>query len=238
MTQPPPAPRDFSLSAVSPGVRFLLLFGGLWFAIGSLVAIPFTVIGQPVWVDWQLDSRGVTRDVTPVGVEAGNMRVNKRQVYDLTVDLEGHRTVVSTLESELIERARRGQSVRVTYDPENPGHARLEGERASVIGPFVLIPGFFVVAGAVLLAVAWSQVNRARALFKSGEAALARVLSVEATMTRINRQRVFRVNYEFRAVTQSVTGSYSTTNPPAADSELWVLYAPEDPKRNTPYAPR
>jgi hypothetical protein len=122
-----------------------------------------------------------------------------------------------------------------TFCPQAPTHARLEGERASFFGPFILIPGFFALSGAILVTLGISRVNRVRALYANGEPALASVTSIERTATRVNGRPMLRVNYEFRAGVESATGDYLTPSPPEVRSEIWVLYAPGKPSNNSPY---
>ena len=235
MNQPPPPPREFPFSAAPFGVRFLLLFGLIWAAVGIIVTTVFSAIGGPPWADWVLDSRGVTADAAFVDARETSTRVNGRSQYELTVRAEETELHVRTTDFTLVDRAKAGQPVRVTWDRQDPGLARLDGERASLFGPFILIPGFFGVSGVVMVVLALVRVTRLRAIYRDGEAAQASIVAVESTSMRVNGQPMFRVRYEFRAGVDTASGSSLTANPPAAGGALWVLYVPGAPAKNMPF---
>lgn len=235
MLQPPPAPRDFPLSAAPFTVRFLLLFGGIWALVGTLVGGAFIAAGGGPWNDWLLDSRGVTSDATLVTARATNARVNGLTRYDLTLRAEATELHVSTTDLELLDAAKAGAPVRVQWDPVDPSRARLEGERASFFGLFILLPGFFAVTGWALVLGALSRLLRLRSIYRHGEPALAVIRSVEGTSMRENERPVYRAHYEFRAGMHGAHGSYTTVRPPAVGNELWVLYAPNDAAKNLPF---
>jgi hypothetical protein len=57
--RPPPAPRPVPSGARGWGASFLIVFGGIWAAVGLVLTVVFTLTGGPVWNDWILDRRGV-----------------------------------------------------------------------------------------------------------------------------------------------------------------------------------
>ena len=235
MNRPPPPPREFPFSAAPFGIRFLLLFGGIWAPVGVIVTVVFSAVGGPPWADWVLDSRGVTAQASYVDARPTSARVNGRTQYELTVRAEDTELHVRTTDFGLVDRAKAGQPVTVTWDRQDPTLARLDGERASFFGPFILIPGFFAVSGVVLVVLALTRLTRLRAIYRDGEAAQAAVVAVESTSMRVNGRPMFRAKYEFRAGVETVSGSYLTPNPPNAGGELWVLYVPGAPSKNTPF---
>lgn len=214
----------------------MLLFGAIWAAVGGFVTAIFVLVGGPPWADWLLDARGVTTDATLVDARATSTRLNGRTLYELTVRAEEAEVRVGTTDLGLVDRARQGQPLRVTWDRQNPSVARLEGERASFFGPFILIPALFGVSGVVLVVLSLGRLTRLRAIYRDGEAALAAVTAVERTTMRVNGRLMFRARYEFRAGVETTSGSYLTPTPPTAGGELWVLYVPGAPSKNTPYS--
>src|ERR1043165_5182069 len=80
-SEPPPAPRRFRWRALDAGSGFLLLFGGIWGLVGSILTVAFSLTGGPLWNDLILDRRAVAAQATPTSVDPTGMRVNNRRVF-------------------------------------------------------------------------------------------------------------------------------------------------------------
>lgn len=98
-------------------------------------------------------------------------------------------------------------------------------------GLAALIPLGGGVLGALLAGVGLVLGSRRRALYRDGTAAQARVLAVDPTNMRVNRQRVFRVTFTFSTPSGEVTTHDTSRVPPSPGATTWVVYDPARPER-------
>lgn len=103
------------------------------------------------------------------------------------------------------------------------------GERVSLFGPWLVLPGIMALAGAVLLVAGLLGWRRRRAIYVDGDAREAEVTAVERTAMRQNRQTVYRVRYRLR---DGTAGSWTTLQPPPPGARVWALVDPMDPTRS------
>lgn len=233
MSMPPPAPRPFPLAAASFAQKFLLLFGGIWAAVGVLISVIFTLVGGPIWNDWILDARGKDVEATIERTEPTNSYVNGRRVQELHLRFRDERGAEHEATAATTDDVITARPIRVvTYDPLLPARVRLKGESASFFGMFILIPLFFAVAGAVIAGVGVLGLLRVRDIYVNGAPAEAEVTKVEETSMRMNRRRVMRVHYAFDAMSGKVTGTVNTVVTPHVGQKLWVLHIPAEPHKN------
>jgi Protein of unknown function (DUF3592) len=234
---PPPAPRAFRLGALDAGTAFLLLFGGIWGLVGTILAIVLSVAGGPFWNDLILDRRGVAAEARLTSVEPTSMHVSGGSVYRIGytfADATGNTRAGSTgtTHPETIVGAGRQAPLAIEYDPEAPARSRLRGERASVIGLFGLLPLGFAVAGVLLFALGGRRAVRLRAIYVGGQAALATVTGIASSLMRVNGRRVMRVEYAFDTPSGRTQGRTTLRAPPPVGGTLWVIYDEGDPGRN------
>jgi hypothetical protein len=234
---PPPAPRPFRWGAVGAGPMFLLMFGGIWLFVGTLITTAFTAAGGPVWNDVILDRRGVQTQATPLGVEMTGSHVNGRYVQRIRfrfTDGSGAEQTGSagTTDWPTIARAQSGAPLAIEYDPRAPALARLTGGRASFFGWFVLLPLAFALVGAAIVRAGLRRALRVRTTYVHGEAVRAQVTALAPTAMRVNGRRVMRVDYLFDALTGRVTGQGSSLAPPPVGATIWVLYQPSSPQQS------
>lgn len=239
LTPPPPAPRPVPIAALGWNAGFLLLFGGIWAAVGLLVAGLFTALGGPVWNDWILDDRGVLAQAEALGARPTRTRVNRRTLYELRYrfsDGSGKTWTATsdTTSPSLIGAAEARSPLAIEYDPESPKRTRLRGESASVMGAAVFLPLGAGLVGTLLVAIGLVGALRVRGLYRRGQAAQARVTAVEATASRQNRRAVMRMRYCFQTPEGTVEGSWKTAHPQPAGATIWVLFDPASPARNLP----
>jgi hypothetical protein len=232
-------PRRFPLRALGSGTAFVLLFGGIWFAVGAIITTAFTAGGGGVWNDFILDRRGVTVDAAPIAVEPTNSSVNGRRVFRIVascLDRQGvSRTAGGgTTDPWLLAQAQQRRPMSIDYDPEDPGRARLTGGSASFFGWFVLFPLGFAVIGAALLANGARRGLRTRAIYVHGQAAEAEVTRISPTNMRMNGRRLMRVDYTFDALTGRAAGHTTSTAPPAVGHRMWIIYRSSVPADNVP----
>ncbi len=233
---PPLAPRPFRVRAIDAVSVFLLLFGGIWAVVDVAVVIGLSVAAGPFWNDPILDRRGVAVVATIDSVQRTQTRVNGRYVNRVActfVDAAGrtHATSVFTT-SFAVLGARPATPIMIQYDPQSPARARMQGERASMLGAFIFIPLGMGLWGIVLFALGLRRVSRLRSIYVHGQAVQATVTAVATTLMRVNGQRVMRVDYSFETIMGPARGRTSTRRPPPVGAPIWILYDGSDPKRS------
>ncbi len=211
-----------------------MIFGGIWLVVGSVLGAGFATADKPFWDDLILDQRGATADALVLRVERTGVSVNEHPVAEVVLRYEQHDAAWYTTRPP-----GEGETVRVEYDPQNPQRVRREGESASVMGFFLLLPFGFALTGAVLFGLGVVQTLRTRAIYVNGDAARGTVTGVAPTNMHLNNQRVYKVTYTFNTMTRgSAQGSFRTVRPPNPESSLWVLYQTDTPVRNVPWTQR
>lgn len=230
-------PRPFRLRAAGAGATFLLMFGGIWMLVGTVITIAFTIGGGPVWNDLVLDRRGLAADATPTALEPTGSRINGRAVVRIVytfTDKDGVARSGSsgTTNDVLLASASQRERLPIEYDPQAPQLSRVVGERASFFGWFILMPLGFAVVGAIVASRGVRRLLRVRQTYVHGHAILADVTSVVPTSMRVNRRRVMRVEYSFKVITGRVTGQTTSLDAPAVGARIWVLYSPSHPEQN------
>jgi hypothetical protein len=233
---PPLAPRPFRLRAIDAVSVFLLLFGGIWAVVDVPVVIGLSVAAGPFWNDLILDRRGVAVVATIDSVQRTQTRVNGRHVNRVACtffDAAGapHSTSALTTSFAVIG-APPTTPILIEYDPQSPARARMQGERASMLGALIFIPLGMSLVGIVLFALGLRRVSRLRDIYVHGQAVQATVSAVAATLMRVNGRRVMRVDYSFDMITGKTSGRTSTRTPPPVGAPIWILYDASDPKRS------
>lgn len=241
VSQLSPAPRAVPLGAMRSSAFFMLLFGGIWCAVGTLLTVVFLAVGGPPWDDWILDRRGVRVEAQPVGVEATSSRVNRQRVYEVRFRFKDRRGAeqhasMGTADSAILADAREGRALSVEYDPEEPSRVRFTGQLATIFGAAILLPLFFAAAGATIFLPGLVSARRTRRVYRDGDIAEARVTSVERTAVRQNRRRIMRMRYEFQGPAGLVAGEWRTAQPSQPGASIWVIYDRERPEENVPAA--
>lgn len=219
---------------------FLLLFGGIWAVVDVAVVIGLSVAAGPFWNDLILDRRGVAVVATIDSVQRTQTRLNGRYVNRVGCsfsDFAGRRQETSALTTSFeIIGAPPGTPISIEYDRQSPARARIQGERASMLGALIFIPLGMGLSGVVLFAFGVRRVSRLRDIYVHGQAVQATVIAVTATLMRVNGQRVMRVDYSFETTTGTITtttrGQTSTRTPPPVGAPLWVLCDSSDPQRS------
>jgi hypothetical protein len=233
---PPPSPRPFRSRAIDAMTAFLLLFGAIWAVVDLAVVIGLSAATGPAWNDLILDRRGVAAEASVTSVAPTSARVNGRSVYRVGytfTDAAGlARTTSSLTTASALIGAARGTPVAIAYDPQSPSRARLDGERASLVGLFILIPVGLALVGGIIFLLGLRRVAFIRAIYVHGQAVPAVVTAISRTPMRVNGRRVMRVDYSFETITGRVAGRTSTRDPPPVGGSLWVIYEASDPKRS------
>jgi hypothetical protein len=233
---PPPAPRPFRLGAIDAVSVFLLLFGGIWAVVGLVVGIALSAAAGPFWNDPILDRRGVAVVATIDSVERTHTRVNDRYVNRVACtfsDAAGMRQSTSALTTNFaVIGARPATPIAIEYDPQSPTRARLQGERASMLGALIFLPLGMGMVGSVLFAIGLRRVRRLRDIYVHGQAVVATVTAVAATLMRVNGRPVMRVDYSFDTIMGPARGRTSMRRPPPVGAPIWILHDGSDLKRS------
>lgn len=237
---PPPAPRFAPLGVATWNVRFSLSFFGGWAGIGFLVLVIFSVISRPIWDDWRLDRRGVRVDAQAVEVRTTSTSINDEDLMNLVLRFRDrrereHTAIIGTTNSAKIDIARAHGTLSIEYDPEDPSCARLEGESANALGLVgTLIPLGFVLTGAPFFLLALVRLQRARRIYRDGEAIQATVVQIVDTPSSENDETVKEMRYSFQTSRGPANGTWKMVNPPPAGAQVWIVYDPASPDNNVP----
>ena len=105
---------------------------------------------------------------------------------------------------------------------------------------FLLINLGFIVIGAVLFIRGFQKSLRTVKILRDGQAALGEISDVSLNYrVRINRRHPWIIQYSFKVLGSDYQGKLSTLSQPDADQvpgkAVYVLYQPDDPKKNTLY---
>jgi hypothetical protein len=105
---------------------------------------------------------------------------------------------------------------------------------------FTLFNLGFVVFGAIFFLRAFQKSLRTVKILRDGQAALGEISDVSMNYrVRINRRHPWVIQYSFKVFGGEYHGKLSTLSQPDADQApgkaIYVLYHPDDPKKNTLY---
>jgi len=171
----------------------LALMGGVFLAFG--LAFGWAFVPWNIGEDWALNSSDTaSAPAKVVSADRTNLSLNKRRVYryefTFTTPAGGRmRGACYTTGS----RWGAGDSAVAQYRPDRPALCRLAGARRTegdASSFFVLL---FPAIGAALVLWAVGARRGLRRLLERGEVAEARVIGVEATNLRVNKQTVYRI---------------------------------------------
>lgn len=233
---PPDPPRPMPFRAFGWGIKFLLLFGGIWFAVGVLLTSIFLLIGRPFWVDTALDERGISTQAEVVAVRRTHSTVNRQPVFAIEIAFQGtagrYSAVLPTHAYGAIRSAQTERVLSIEYDPEDPSVVRLQGGSASVFGRLALIPAPFGLIGGGLLVIAFLLALGERRSYVHGEAVQAEVIEVKGAVVKQNTRTLRRALYRYTVQGQAYEGSLQRVEPPAKGDKIWVYYDPQRPERS------
>lgn len=185
--------------------KFWLLFGGLWFGVGSLFAAAGGIV---LWQEAQREAR-LASDVGSASavVLSKSMRGGSRRERSFSIEYRFSAADGSVIEQRAeVDGASwralaEGDSFEVRYSRETPRVHRVPGENRDerVLGPaFAAVGGIFAVFGAVIL---WRTATRRALLARlavEGWRADAEVIEVGPTNFRLNRIPQWAIRYRYR----------------------------------------
>jgi hypothetical protein len=173
-----------------PGIVALAIFLGA--ALISWAFVPFTDVAA-LW-EWRGPVDRSTGMV--VSVHRTRTHVNNRAVLAVDFDHDARRDTSYGLSAPAV-----GATVDVEYPAGQPDRARIVGMRRRPLPPaLLLVPAGLLLAPVVLLAIALVRGLRWLRLLRSGTVVGATLVARDRTHMAANRQRVYRLTYEFQAL--------------------------------------
>lgn len=138
------------------------------------------------------------------------------------------------------------QDVTVEYVSDNPSLSRLEGARTGMFSPWVFcFLGLFEAVGLGFVGIGLKAGLKANQLLSRGQPALGRLVAKTPTGTRINKQTVYKLTFEFTAADGQRYRAEACSHQPydlEDEAQEELLYDPGQPSRavlldNLPGAP-
>ena len=232
-------PRPSFTDRVLSRVSFWTLFGSIWLTVG----LPFLLMTAFfAWQDWRLSTSGQTvnglvleKEVTRSGKTPSGPTFRHSVRYRFAGDgrtHEGTGEVTESTWSALVER----QPVSIEHVPGRLSLHRIAGtnrrmELAIFGGIGLLIGG----AGALIIRADWRRRRRVLRLQRTGVRAVAKVVSVEPSGLRVNREHLWTLRYEYRDNEHRVRQGRAQVT--AEDAERWkegdsgaILFDPAAPR--------
>lgn len=227
----------------------LIIFGGVFALFGSF----FVVVFFPVHFlsDWRLSASGTTRvselestkplEGTVTLVDETNMRINDTRVwsYDFEYAVAG-----STYRGRCYTTGHRwsaGDRVSIEHLPREPSLARIAGSRLSEGGAVGFVVLIFPLVGLCIAGAGIRARRKTAWLLHHGRLGEARVQGVEATNTKVNGRRVFKITLQLDGAgarqqeaavrtTSSELIWFASTRRESGEP-VYILYDPNKPRR-------
>lgn len=232
----PPAVRKEAMKRVP---LIITLMGLLFAAFG----VPFVGIFVPWRLpdDLSLSAGGVTApDAVVLREESTGMSENDRRVYRYVFEFEtaaGERMTGTCYRTGSSFQA--GQRVDAQYLSARPAVSRIAGTRLSPFGwggGFVII---FPIVGLCMVVFPLRSRGRLMRLLRRGRFATGRIVSVDATNVRVNKEMRHRVTVTFSHGFDTQTTTYAAygadvllaQQKQAAGESIGLLYDERDPRR-------
>lgn len=207
---PPPRP-------VTLGARAAVMFGGLR-QISWGVLLFFSLFIYIFGVDSELLSliefRGKLDTTTGkvLSVQSTSASDNKRRVMQVDYSYMIGDRPMSGASYTVAGPPQPGSTVTIEYRPDRPSSSRIVGLRARTFSAgsgFILLPFFGVLVVAVVNVFRGA---REAALLKQGALGFAKLVKKEPTTTRVNKQVVYRYDFELDLPPDAVDASYRASS--------------------------
>jgi hypothetical protein len=230
-----PPPRPVPLRVVCAAMLGIVGgMGAIFFLFGMIFVWIFA--GDINLLDeWRLARSTSTSQAIVTQVTGTSSSENDETVYRYTFSFETHEEKTVTAHSYSTGGLySEGTSVNVTYLPDKPGVARLEGTRLSTFSPWVLLfVSIFPLIGLVMLVASTVSGLSQVFLLSYGEIGGAHVLSSKLTGMSMNKQPVIEYRYELRTRDGQCYEGKSRALPSGRvgdEAEEPALYLPSNPK--------
>lgn len=215
---------------------FLNFFGWLWFgftmlfvwAFGSLTGfndVYFWFISPDIapGIITAIESTGASENDVPVYANHFTFRVERLEAEFQSVSYTtGQNFSIS-------------DTAEIEYLPGNPNIARIQNTRSGTFSPWVLcFVGIFPLVGLGMIGPGMYLGYKGNRLLKEGKMGLGRLVSKEPTNTRINKQTVYKLTFEFMAddgQTYQATARSHTPYNLEDEAQEQLVYDPRNPTR-------
>lgn len=167
------------------------------FAFGMLFFLVFAGQADISFVTMRGDLAIVEGRITEVQSTAASENKTRVMANHYEYSIAGRRlTGISYTTGESVEA---GQKVAVEYKPDDPLRSRIEGMRTDVFSSWALVVTLFPLAGLIVVYFAMRNGFRRVHLLGEGVFATGKLLAKTPTNTRVNKQRVYELTFEFQA---------------------------------------
>ena len=234
--------------SVPTSVRLRVLFGGfinqfgwLFFGFGMIFFWIFVLNSDLTgWLVFsgELETvEGVVTESRGTGASVGGSDHSEgtpvyANAYRFSYDREEH-SGVSYATGRKLEA---GQSVKIEMPKGDPSRSRIEGMRTALFGPFAAAAAIFPFVGLCFVIFGLRKGRKAIRLLRDGKQAEGTLVSKKATSTRVNKQPVYKLTFEFTAddgrTYQAVAKTHQTEDLEDEAREP-LLYDPVDPSYAT-----
>lgn len=210
---------------------FMTQFGAAFFSFGMIFCWIFLsmadIPGTFRFMGSTATANGIVTRVTATSSKENNSRVHEIE-YRFT---GGDGAVHSGVSYSAYDVPHAGQSVRVEYTPGDPATSRIEGMRRAEMPIFVIFVVIFPIVGA-LIGIAGIRAGRRRLrMLYVGRMARGKLVAKEPTNTKINKQTVYKLTFEF-TTPDGRTGRVSDKTHETArledEAEELLLYNPDN----------
>lgn len=133
-------------------------------------------------------------------------------------------------------KGQQGQNVVIEFPVGRPQRSRIHNMRTAVFPIFVLFVFIFPLIGLTFVLVGMWNGRRAGKLLKIGEFTTGKLVSKEATNTKVNDQRVYKLSFEFQTEsgeTKTAIAKTHQTEKLLDDDREPLLYDPLFPDKAT-----
>jgi hypothetical protein len=225
-----------------------LLFGGIWFLVGMVVAVAFLLTGNPLH-DYRL-SQGceVAQGAVRKAVLKSKTRINGRNPWLIRYTFEAaggqSRDGRSYTSREAVVRGLKpGSRIEVEYLADNPLISRAKGTRHSLFpGWLFVVPVFFIVTGGMVFLWGIGKALRRRNLLVNGRVAVGKVTGQKLRKyINTGRGHPLDVFYSFEDHRRMEWTGWTRVYPTRPDAELAsgdevrIVYDAFNPRKSLAY---
>lgn len=178
---------------------FLNQFGWIFFGFGLIFVWLFTLEADLTsWYTFRGPLQSAEGTIT--ASRKTNTSVNDTPVYEhqYAFAWEGGRYAGTSYKTGGSTR-QPGQAVTVEFPEGKPQVSRIQGMRRGIVGLFGLMPIIFPAVGLCFIVAGFRKGKKGIGLLIFGQPAEGKLISKERTNTRVNKQMVYKLTFEFTA---------------------------------------
>lgn len=189
---------------VPPGIKLRIMFGGFHTFFG-LIFLLFSSIFIIIFASFvKFDGLSKNSPVTGgkiTGIDITNTTVNDQRVYAFHYEYklpDGSMYYGKSFSEDIYFDV--GSAVKVQYSESDPKVSRIAGMRTGEFGPWILLVALpFLLVGSGFFIYGLRKAKKGIYLLQVGEVARGKLISKEPTSMKINKQTVYKLNFQFMA---------------------------------------